>query len=60
MMPWRKRAARAEEQADRAKEECAEVQRNWMEAIVLAEKSKNQRETNGWTGKVLDVFSGRG
>lgn len=59
-MPWKKRAEREEERARKAKKEYVQVQENWIEVLRIAERSKNQRETNGWTGKVLDVFSGRG
>lgn len=56
--PWEKRAEQAEKEAACAEQDYARAEEHWETARELADAAKAQRELNGWTGKVLDIFSG--
>ena len=56
--PWEARAERLEEEAAEAKVAYEQVEDQWEEVRSLADSAREQRELNGWTGRVLEIFGG--
>jgi hypothetical protein len=54
-MPWTRRADEAHDAAERAHRECEET-KGWATRVV--HELKHQREVNGWTQDILDIFGG--
>lgn len=57
-MPWHRTAEAAELGATAARDEFTQVQEQWPRSRELAFRSRHQRELNGWTARVLAIFSG--
>ena len=56
--PWNRRAEKAETEAEQAYEQAEEAADDWDTAIEVARKAAQQREMNGWTGHLIDIFAG--
>jgi hypothetical protein len=56
--PWNRRAEQAEAEADKAHEKAESAADDWDLAIEVARKAHHQREMNGWTGHLIDIFAG--
>lgn len=56
--PWEKRAEIAEQEAFIANEQHKDAEEHRERAQDLADRARRQREMNGWTEKVLEIFGG--
>lgn len=56
--PWEKRTERAEQEAFMAQEQHRQAEEHRSRAQELADRARVQREMNGWTEKVLEIFGG--
>lgn len=56
--PWEKRAEAAEKVAAETEQAYEMVEDQWDHARQLAARAGAQREMNGWTSKVLEIFGG--
>jgi hypothetical protein len=57
-LPWNRRAEEYEAEAEEAFEQAESAADDWDTAIDVARRAQRQRETNGWTGHLLDIFAG--
>jgi len=56
--PWDKRAEEREQEAHEAQESFIRAEENREQTQDLANRARVQREMNGWTEKVLEIFGG--
>lgn len=59
MFPWRKRERRAHEEAERARVELEQTQRQRAKVDAIAHDLRHHRLTNGWTETITRIIEGK-